>query len=306
MLKMQQALPMDHPNYRSLHQQPVPRSGGVGIMLGLAVGWTILWPSPLMTVLGLALALTALSLADDFLGLSRSLRLCLQLAAAAVLLALQPAWSDGFWTAAAAALAVAWMTNVFNFMDGANGLAGGMALFGFGFYAVAAGLAGAPALSAAALCVAMAAVGFLWFNFDPAKIFMGDVGSIPLGFLAAALGLAGWREGVWPLGLPLLVFSPFIVDATATMALRMVRGEKFWQAHRDHYYQRLIRLGLGHRRVALAEYGVMLACGLSALVLQSAPLAVQIAILSVWCVLYGLAMLAVDRIWGQHTAHSSP
>ena len=271
-------------------------------MLGLACGWVVLWPSALMPILGLTFALAALSLLDDMRGLSRSLRLCLQIAAAAAFIALRPTLPGGLLGAAAAALAVAWMTNVFNFMDGANGLAGGMALFGFGFYAVAAWLGGAPALGGAALCAAAAAGGFLWFNFDPARIFMGDAGSIPLGFLAAALGLAGWQEGIWPLGFPVLVFSPFIVDASATMALRLLRGEKFWQAHREHYYQRLVRLGLGHRRVALAEYGLMLACGASALALLLASSQAQTVILLVWCALYGLVMFAVDRVWGRYNA----
>jgi UDP-N-acetylmuramyl pentapeptide phosphotransferase/UDP-N-acetylglucosamine-1-phosphate transferase len=306
LLRMKRALPMDHPNHRSLHEQPMPRTGGIGIMLGVACGWAALWPAALMPVLGLALALAGLSLLDDARGLSAGLRLGLQIAAAASFIALRPSLPGGFWGAAAALLAVVWMTNLFNFMDGANGLAGGMALFGFGFYALAAGLGGAPALAAAALCVAAAAAGFLWFNFDPARIFMGDAGSIPLGFLAAALGLAGWQDGVWPLGFPVLVFSPFIVDASVTLLKRLSRGEKVWQAHREHYYQRLVRMGLGHRRTALAGYCLMLVCGLSALALSAAPPPAQIAILLAWCALYGLALSAVDRAWGRHAAEPRP
>ena len=90
---------------------------------------------------------------------------------------------------------------------------------------------------------------------------MGDAGSIPLGFLSAALGILGWRAGHWPLWFPLLVFSPFVVDASLTLARRVLRGERFWQAHRSHYYQRLVQLGWGHRNTALAEYALMAACG---------------------------------------------
>jgi UDP-N-acetylmuramyl pentapeptide phosphotransferase/UDP-N-acetylglucosamine-1-phosphate transferase len=86
-------------------------------------------------------------------------------------------------------LSIVWMTNLFNFMDGANGLAGGMAVFGFAAYALVASLAGQYDLAIWSACIAAAAVGFLVFNFDPARIFMGDVGSVPLGFLAAVLGL---------------------------------------------------------------------------------------------------------------------
>ena len=300
MLRMKQALPMDLPNQRSLHEMPVPRTGGAGIMAGVAFGWAIAWTAPLLPLLGLALLLSALSLLDDFRGLSASLRFCIHILTAALSVGLGPALPGGYIGAAVAVLALVWMTNLYNFMDGSNGLAGGMALFGFGFYAIAAWLAGASSLSAAAACVAAAAGGFLFFNFGTARIFMGDTGSIPLGFLAAALGLAGWQEGLWPLAFPLLVFSPFIVDASVTLLKRLWRGEKVWQAHREHYYQRLIRLGMGHRNTALAEYGLMLACGGSALLSLDAPYPIQIALGMAWLALYGFILVRVDQAWDRH------
>ena len=100
---------------------------------------------------------------------------------------------------------------------------------------------------------------------------MGDVGSIPLGFVAAAIGVYGWYSAIWPAWLPLLAFSAFIVDTTLTLAQRAARGEHLWQAHRKHYCQRLVRMGLGHRRTALAEYVLMAATGISALSLLRAP-----------------------------------
>ncbi|MFM8332924.1 MAG: hypothetical protein ACKN9T_14665 [Candidatus Methylumidiphilus sp.] len=304
LLRGGRGLPMDHPNARSLHERPIPRAGGVGIMAGVACGWAWFWPQGLWPVLGLALALAGLSLLDDFRGLSARLRLAAQLAAALAWVVWQPAWPGGALGAVLAVLALAWMANLYNFMDGANGLAGGMAVFGFGAYALAAGQGGAAELALAAACVAAAAGGFLWFNFDPARIFMGDVGSVPLGFIAAALGLAGWRGGVWPLAFPLLVFSPFIVDASVTLAKRLLRGEKFWQAHREHYYQRLIRMGLGHRRAALAEYALMLACGLSALWLREASAAAQAGWVLAWALVYfGLAR-SVDQAWKRHNVEA--
>ena len=159
------------------------------------------------------------------------------------------------------ALATMWVTNLYNFMDGSDGLAGGMALFGFGAYALAAWLAGDAVFVVVAASIAAAAAAFLVFNFPPAKVFMGDAGSIPLGFLAAALGILGWRAGHWPLWFPVLVFSPFIIDASVTLARRLLRGERVWRAHRSHYYQRLVQLGWGHRNTALAEYALMAGCG---------------------------------------------
>ena len=300
MLRFRRSLPMDVPNQRSLHDTPIPRSGGVGILCGITGGWLLAWPAPLMPLLGLALGLGALSLLDDFCGLPAALRLGAQIAAAALFAAWLPGFAGGFAGAALAVLALAWAANLYNFMDGSNGLAGGMAVFGFGFYALAAGLGGDLAFAAACACVAAAALGFLWFNFDPARIFMGDAGSVPLGFLAAGLGLAGWRQGLWTLPFPLLLFSPFIVDASVTLLKRLLRGEKIWQAHREHYYQRLLRLGLGHRGTALAAYALMLACGGSAMALRSAVWPVQAAVLLAWAGLYWTLLRQVDGAWDGH------
>lgn len=189
-----------------------------------------------------------------------------------------------------------WMMNLYNFMDGANGLAGGMAVFGFGAYGIAAHLAGQPALAALAFVVAAAALAFLCFNFDPARMFLGDVGSIPLGFLAGALGLWGWQSAAWPLWFPLLVFSPFVVDATVTLATRALRGEKVWQAHRNHAYQRFIRTGWSHRQLALNAYVLMAACAASALALRTAENWLVFACLAIWLVIYALLLhIAAQR-----------
>src|SRR6185503_1293522 len=177
-------------------------------------------------------------------------------------------------------LAIAWMTNLYNFMDGADGLAGGMALFCFAAYALAASAAGFEALALGAAGVASAAFGFLAFNFPPARVFMGDAGSIPVGFLAGALGLHGAIVGAWPSWFPLLVFSPFVVDATATIAHRLARGDRVWIAHRQHYYQRLVLSGWSTRRLALTCYAVMIAASASALAVRTASPAMQYAILA--------------------------
>lgn len=261
---------LDHPNERSLHQQPVPRTGGIGVAAGIAVGalsvssieWWPLWMG--------AAALVAVSFVDDLVGLSVASRLVVHLLAAGGLVGGLLVGDLGWGWAIVVVMTVAWMVNLYNFMDGMDGLAGGMALCGFGFLAIAAWLAGDHSLMLVSLSIAAAAGAFLWFNFHPARIFLGDAGSTTLGFLAAGLGLIGWKNGTWSLGVPLLVFSPFIVDASVTLVKRLMRGEKVWQAHRSHFYQRLVLAGWGHRKTALAEYGVMVVCGLFALVFQSA------------------------------------
>lgn len=292
-LRRRHVLPMDHPNSRSLHATPTPRIGGLGIMLGIAAASVWLADTALLPVVLGAFALAALSLLDDVRGLSVRVRFLAHfLAAAGCLFALGLTG----WVLLAGTLAVVWMINLYNFMDGANGLAGGMAVIGFGALSVAAWLGDAPGLAAFCTAIAAAALAFLRFNFPTARLFMGDAGSIPLGFLAATLGISGAMRGAWPWLFPLVVFSPFIVDASVTLVRRALRGEKIWQAHRSHYYQRVVLLGATHRQLALGAYALMLAMAAMAFVLLLLPqYAMGMLILS--ASMYLLIFLAIDRRW---------
>lgn len=271
---------VDIPNERSLHSSLVPRIGGVGIAAGIVVAaMTIADIDPVFgwAAIGYVL-LFIVSLADDMRNLPVPVRLVAHLLAAVAwvwAMAPPPLW------AIPAVLAIVWVTNLFNFMDGADGLAGGMTVFGFGTLAAAAFWSGEPALAALCLGVAASALGFLVFNFHPASIFMGDSGSIPIGFLASAIGLYGAQNDVWPVLFPIFAFFPFIFDATYTLLARLARGNRPWQAHREHIYQRLIRSGLGHRRVAALAYICMALCSLCALASLGLSLIGQSALLSV-------------------------
>jgi UDP-GlcNAc:undecaprenyl-phosphate/decaprenyl-phosphate GlcNAc-1-phosphate transferase len=281
---------LDMPNERSLHAQPVPRTGGSAIAAGIAAACALSWPG-LPVILAAAAALAAASFIDDILGLPTLVRLALHLAAAVAVLALDLE-VDAPLLFVFLALALAWTTNLYNFMDGADGLAGGMAIFGFGAYALGAQLYGAVTLAALCASIAAASAAFLVFNWHPARLFMGDVGSVPLGFLAGALGLQGWAIGAWPLWFPVIVFAPFMCDATLTLLRRLVRREPVWQAHRDHYYQRLVRLGFGHRGAALIEYAAMAACAAVALAVLRQPALVQAYTLAL-----AFAALAAVAVW---------
>jgi hypothetical protein len=196
-----------------------------------------------------------------------------------------------------AAFAMLWVTNLFNFMDGADGLAGGMALFAFGTYGYVAAATGVMPLGLWSLAVAGAAAGFLLFNFSPARVFLGDGGSITVGFLAGAFGIWGWAADAWPVWFPFLVSAPFFLDATATILRRMLSGEPFWRAHREHYYQRMIRSGWSHRRTALCEYMLMAAsAGLAVLMLDWSA-AGQYAGLAGAAAVYVVLAWAVDQRW---------
>lgn len=286
-------LPMDHPNERSLHLAPTPRIGGLGIMVGVLVAAVWLADAALLPVVLGAFMLAAVSVLDDVRGLSVRVRFLAHfVAAVGCLLALGVTG----WALLAGTLAVVWMTNLYNFMDGSDGLAGGMAVIGFGTLAMAAWLGNAPALAAFCAAIAAAALAFLRFNFPPARVFMGDAGSVPLGFLAAALGILGALQNVWPWLFPLLVFSPFIVDASVTLVRRALGGDRIWQAHRSHYYQRVVLLGATHRQLAVTVYGLMLTMAALAFVLRSFPqYAAWVLILS--AATYLLIFLAVDFRW---------
>jgi UDP-N-acetylmuramyl pentapeptide phosphotransferase/UDP-N-acetylglucosamine-1-phosphate transferase len=288
---------LDYPSHRSLHQAPVPRTGGLGLHAGILLG-ALLVPTdvPIALVAGV-ITLVGVSFVEDLRGIPALWRLVLHLLSAALVAGAVVFDAYGLAAVIAVAFALAWMTNLYNFMDGSDGLAGGMTLFGFAFYGSAAWLAGAMPFSVLNFSIAAAAAGFLVYNFHPARIFLGDVGSVPLGFAAGSLGLLGVIREYWPWWFPLLVFSPFIVDASTTLARRAFQRERVWEPHRDHYYQRLVQLGWGHRRTALAEYATMGVCGGLALYsLGSAP-NVQQTIFTLVGVAYAVVIGVIEYAW---------
>jgi UDP-N-acetylmuramyl pentapeptide phosphotransferase/UDP-N-acetylglucosamine-1-phosphate transferase len=244
------------------------------------------------------LFLAAISQLDDRRGLPARVRFGAHMIVVIVVVSVYPAQAP-VWLLVVIAFLMVWLINLYNFMDGADGLAGGMALLGFAGYAVGALISERPApeLALAAATVAGAAAGFLIFNFHPARIFLGDAGSIPIGFLAGAFGYWGWREDVWPIWFPALIFSPFIGDASVTLLRRIRRGEKFWQAHRDHYYQRMVRYGLGHWKTACFWYVVMLSGIILANLALGWPSLFQWCSVCAWVGVLALIGITVDWRW---------
>jgi UDP-N-acetylmuramyl pentapeptide phosphotransferase/UDP-N-acetylglucosamine-1-phosphate transferase len=287
----------DVPNERSLHDTPVPRTGGIALMAGILAGWVLLFKFWQWWIVIPLLGLFVLSLVDDVRGLPPKTRLIGHFIAGWIVLA--GAGISWIW-ALPVLLFIVWMTNLYNFMDGSDGLAGGMALFGFTFYGLAALRGGSEAFAMLNFSVGAAALGFVYHNFHPAKVFMGDAGSIPLGFLAASFGVWGWQQGCWPFWFPMVVFSPFVVDATMTLFKRARNKEKLSEAHRSHYYQRLVQMGWGHRNTAIAEYVLMLLVGVSALFALGLDAKEQGNLIAWWAAIYlGLSMW-IDRRWLRH------
>ncbi|MGH8685206.1 MAG: MraY family glycosyltransferase [Nitrosospira sp.] len=286
---------LDYPNPRSLHTKSVPRTGGLGMVLGILTSWVLLPATlPFSVSFGVAL-LTLISFADDVFGLRVFGRLMMHGAVAIWFSMVLLFEAHGWMIATMTTVAIVWMINLYNFMDGSDGLAGGMTLIGFSCYGLTAWLAGDESFAMINFCIAAAAAAFLLFNFYPARIFMGDAGSIPLGFLAASLGMTGWANGLWPMWLPILVFSPFIVDASVTLVKRGLRREKIWQAHREHYYQRMVQSGFGHRNTALLSYILMLAASVSAMWAMRQDAAVQLGIGTAWGGIYLIMMIVSER-----------
>ncbi len=289
---------MDLPNERSLHTNATPRTGGLAIVAGVLAAWFVNHIGISWIILLSSLVL--ISLLDDIFGLSVLWRLLVHVVIAVVFVYVFFGAID-WWIQLLMIATVVWVVNLYNFMDGSDGLAGGMALFGFSTYAWAAFESNNSVIGLMCLSIATANLAFLLFNFNPAKIFMGDGGSIPLGFLAASIGLYGWQSNIWGIWFPILVFSPFIIDATVTLMKRLVRGEKVWQAHRSHYYQRLVQMGLGHKKLAICEYILMAAVCASALVLRKLDEPSVIAGMVAWSLIYLVILLGIDHYWKRFT-----
>lgn len=259
---------IDVPNARSSHSTPTPRGGGMAIIAATLLGLVVLalagatpW-SDLWALAGAGGLVAVVGLLDDRGHVAVRWRLLAHFAAATLALA----WLGGApplpvfgtmldtgWIGAALiAIYLIWILNLFNFMDGIDGIAAVEAICVCLGGALVAVLADVPSLSLAPLVVAAAAAGFLLWNFPPAKIFMGDVGS---GFLGIVLGVmslqAGWKmpQLFWCWA---ILLGAFVVDATVTLLRRLGRGDRVYEAHRSHAYQYAARRFGSHRPVTLA------------------------------------------------------
>ncbi len=305
---------LDQPNARSLHTRPTPRSGGLAIMSAVYVCGiaSIYWfclslDSAYGWIGGASFLVAGVSYVDDRLTLPSGLRFIVHTLAAAfltfggfvinrlVLPGLElslPYWIGVIFTL----LFVVWVLNLYNFMDGMDGFAAGMSVIGFGSFAFLGWIAGNESFWIVNLIIAAASGGFLMFNFPPARIFMGDIGSSTLGFLAASMSLWAAREQVFPFWVAVLVFSPFIVDATITLLRRLLQREKVWQAHKTHYYQQLVQAGWGHRKTVLWEYILMAACAGSAIWAVRQSGTVQWWTIGFWGMVYALLIVMARRL----------
>jgi UDP-N-acetylmuramyl pentapeptide phosphotransferase/UDP-N-acetylglucosamine-1-phosphate transferase len=220
-------------------------------------------PALLLPVASGAGVIVVVALWDDFGHVSPIVRLFSQFFAAWLLLGQVD--HVGILVGIFLSLCVVWSINLYNFMDGMDGLAASMSIVGFGTLGVI-GLLGHQMLFAYIMFSVVSAVsGFLVFNLPPARIFMGDVGSTFLGYIMATASLWGIDRGIFPFWVPLLVFLPFWLDATLTLLRRLARGERVWEAHCSHFYQRAVLSGMTVRKVLFIEVVFMLTCAILAI-----------------------------------------
>ncbi len=251
---------LDMPNQRSSHQQPTPRGGGIAVMAVIAICWSVpALNSPIAAALLVgALLLAIVSWIDDLKTVKIIVRLSAQFAAVILglffldnegylLQGLAPKWLDRVF----AALVWVWFINLFNFMDGIDGIASIETMiisFGLTILSITSpSIAPEPWLSLSILGVA---TGFLKSNWPPAKLFLGDVGSIPLGYILGGLLLLVAMRGAWQVALILPLY--FLLDSTITLCRRLLRLEPIWRAHKEHFYQQAVSAGKSHAEVTTA------------------------------------------------------
>ncbi len=263
---------IDQPNQRSSHSVPTPRGGGLAIVVSFLLAlshFALLGQLETNTFLAFAgggALVAAIGYWDDRYGLSAKIRLVGHFAAAIW----ATAWIDGIpsldlgfatihwgWTGyIISILGIVWLLNLYNFMDGIDGLAASEAVFVAGVGGIFLLNAGVEGLGLISLSLAAACVGFLYWNWPPAKIFMGDVGSGFLGYVLAVLAIVSNHKTDVSLWVWLLLLCVFVVDATVTLLRRLLRGEKVYEAHRSHAYQHITTLLGSHLKVTLGVAGI--------------------------------------------------
>ncbi len=308
---LQRRAVLDVPNHRSSHTVPTPRGGGWAVLAAWGVGLFVLcgvaaMPTRLLWLLPAIGVLAFISWCDDKAHIRWSIRMALQLCAVLcgvqalpqglIFQGVMPAWLEMvgsvlFWL---------WFINLTNFVDGIDGITGANAfMLGLGVAVVAMMSGERPWLTPTALILAGSALGFLYYNWHPARVFLGDVGSVPIGFISAFLLLTLAQNGHAASAI-LIGLVPFM-DATHTLLLRLARGENITQAHRDHAYQRALINGKTPPQIVLRIIGVngillILAC--MAAIVPDVPTQGMLVAFGVMCV----AVL----LWGLRKSLPSP
>jgi Fuc2NAc and GlcNAc transferase len=306
---------LDIPNERSSHKSPTPRGGGLaiavtalgGIIVAAMLGW-IDWNLAIALSGGGAMIATV-GFVDDHKSLSALTRFAVQFLSAAWGLYWfggLPSLSVGSSTlelglvgTGLGIVGIVWAINLYNFVDGIDGLAAGEAITTGVIGGVILLAMGQPGLATVSLLIAAASAGFLPLNWAPAKLFMGDVGSGMLGYLFAVLAIASENAGAVPLLIWVLLLGAFVFDATVTLCRRIAHGEKWYHAHHSHAYQRMVQAGRSHAQVSATVLLINLILAILAVVAWLRPTLFLIAI-GAGAVLLSIIYLTVEKIRPMH------
>ena len=296
------------PGKRQSHQHATPTGGGLGLIisivlvtvcLGLMLSLPDFWWQKMLP--GVVL-LGIIGWRDDKVPVSALLRLLVQLAVSIWLIS-SDSWEislKDILILGAVVIAIVWQMNLYNFMDGSNGMAGFQGVFAGLTMAVLFQAGGDYPMALVAVTVAAACAGFLPLNFPKAKVFMGDVSSVPLGFIFAAFAVYGVQTGSLSLTLSILIMSVFFIDATLTLLSRAFRGERWYTAHAQHIYQRLIAQGWSHRRVLLVYQAINVLWVVPAIALAKIYPQYDVAVLALTLFLLGACWQIVNRRLGMN------
>ena len=286
------------PGERQSHAIATPTGGGLGLIFSIivtALCLQLILPLPgfwWQNMLPGILLLAVVGWRDDKIPVSSLVRLLVQLAVSLWLLGF--GWSQfsliGVALFICTIVAMVWLMNLYNFMDGSNGMAGFQGVFTGLMLAVLFQIDGQYEMALIALAVAAACGGFLPLNFPRARVFMGDVASVPLGFIFASLAVYGIQTGSFSLPVFILIMSVFLVDATLTLLARALSGERWYTAHARHVYQRLIAQGWSHSQVLVVYQAINVILVLPAIVLANIyPLYAMVTV--------GLTLLLLGTCW---------
>ena len=302
---------LDTPNERSSHTIPTPHGGGLAVLaasilgMGLGVATHIIDAREALTLTAGIVALGTVGWIDDTKGSLPGLRLAVQISVACwtlYMLGGLPEIRLGTTTYVIGrtgyilgVLGIVWSINLYNFMDGIDGFAGSQAVIIFGTVAILSLYKGNGSVAAVAAILAAACVGFLIWNWPPAKIFMGDVGSGSIGYLVCGLAISSENNRSVPLFVFAILGSIFIADATATLIRRVARGSRTIEAHRDHAYQRLAQTFGSHKPVTVAAAGATSVLAVLATVGTVSPRLLPAAFIDA-CIFVGMLLYFSERI----------
>jgi UDP-GlcNAc:undecaprenyl-phosphate/decaprenyl-phosphate GlcNAc-1-phosphate transferase len=277
----------DKPNNRKVHEKIMPRLGGLAIFIGVMVGFYVsgLYKEQVTAISIGAIVIIAIGIMDDMMELSAKTKLLGQILAAAAVVAsglkidfltipFIGMFDLGWWTYPVTILWIVGITNAINLIDGLDGLAAGTSFIVISTIAFMAGMAGKALILGLALILLGSILGFLFYNFHPAKIFMGDTGALFLGYGIAILSLLGLFKSVtlFSFIVPIIILGVPVFDTTFAIIRRIVNKRPISSPDKSHLHHRLLALGLSHRNTVLAIYGLGVIFSISAVVFSRTTL----------------------------------